>query len=594
MSETESAYLRADRSCDIVMKGGITSGIVYPKAVCRLAREYRFRSIGGTSAGAIAAAATAAAEYGRRTGLGTSFSELERLHETLSEEPVRGEGSRLFALFRPQPATARLFGALTAGLRRDRGFRRALLAAARHYAGPAFAGALLPLLTGIALALRAEGALGVAVTLVPWLLLAAGGALVGIALAMYRDATRRVPGNLYGLTTGMGDEALTPWLHGLLQRLSGKREDEPLTFGDLWGADRARKEVDLQMMTTCVTQGRAYRLPFAENEEKLFYFRVADMERLFPKGVVDWLVAHARPESGALATDEFLPLPLGRHLPVLVAARMSLSFPLLISAVPLQAIDFSREEKRPEPCWFSDGGIASNFPVHFFDAPLPNWPTFAVNLRYFEEEPPKRVVMPERNVDGIAEAFRRFESAGLAGFFGAVFDAMQNWRDNTQTRMPGFRDRIAHVCLGPGEGGLNLDMDGTTMAAIAASGEEAAELLASRFAPESTATLDWENHRWVRFRSTLASLEEMLSKLGPRLAPDYEPPQPGDANYAELVARAIDALPSYKWTSEARREDAIRAASELRELAASWLEVPRRFEKGAPKPMPELRARPKI
>jgi hypothetical protein len=24
--------------------------------------------------------------------------------------------------------------------------------------------------------------------------------------------------------------------------------------------------------------------------------------------------------------------------------------------------------------------------------------------------------------------------------------------------MPGFRDRIAHVCLGPDEGGLNLDM----------------------------------------------------------------------------------------------------------------------------------------
>jgi predicted acylesterase/phospholipase RssA len=53
-------YSRAGRKCDIIMKGGITSGIVYPKAVCRLALEYRFRSIGGTSAGAIAAAATAA------------------------------------------------------------------------------------------------------------------------------------------------------------------------------------------------------------------------------------------------------------------------------------------------------------------------------------------------------------------------------------------------------------------------------------------------------------------------------------------------------------------------------------------------------
>jgi predicted acylesterase/phospholipase RssA len=43
------------------MKGGVTSGIVYPLAVCELAKEFRFVNIGGTSAGAIAAAVTAAA-----------------------------------------------------------------------------------------------------------------------------------------------------------------------------------------------------------------------------------------------------------------------------------------------------------------------------------------------------------------------------------------------------------------------------------------------------------------------------------------------------------------------------------------------------
>jgi len=51
-----------DRFCDLVMKGGITSGIVYPKAITHLSQHYRFKSIGGTSAGAIAAAVTAAAE----------------------------------------------------------------------------------------------------------------------------------------------------------------------------------------------------------------------------------------------------------------------------------------------------------------------------------------------------------------------------------------------------------------------------------------------------------------------------------------------------------------------------------------------------
>jgi Patatin-like phospholipase len=45
--------------CDIVMKGGITSGVIYPLAVCQLAKTYRLRSVGGASAGAIAAAAAA-------------------------------------------------------------------------------------------------------------------------------------------------------------------------------------------------------------------------------------------------------------------------------------------------------------------------------------------------------------------------------------------------------------------------------------------------------------------------------------------------------------------------------------------------------
>ena len=51
--------------CDMVMKGGITSGVVYPQAILRLARKYRFRALGGGSVGALVAALTAAAELAR-------------------------------------------------------------------------------------------------------------------------------------------------------------------------------------------------------------------------------------------------------------------------------------------------------------------------------------------------------------------------------------------------------------------------------------------------------------------------------------------------------------------------------------------------
>jgi hypothetical protein len=64
---------------------------------------------------------------------------------------------------------------------------------------------------------------------------------------------------------------------------------------------------------------------------------------------------------------------------------MSLSFPILLSAVPLYAYDQEaecefREQHPPARCWFSDGGICSNFPMHFFDSPLPRWPTFGITL----------------------------------------------------------------------------------------------------------------------------------------------------------------------------------------------------------------------
>src|SRR2546430_11474928 len=71
------------RNCDIVMKGGITSGVVYPCALEELSHVYHFRNIGGTSAGAIAAAAAAAAELGRGKK-DAGFERLKTLPDHLS------------------------------------------------------------------------------------------------------------------------------------------------------------------------------------------------------------------------------------------------------------------------------------------------------------------------------------------------------------------------------------------------------------------------------------------------------------------------------------------------------------------------------
>ena len=41
-----------DRFFDLIMKGGVTSGVVYPPAIHHIAREGYLHGIGGTSAGA--------------------------------------------------------------------------------------------------------------------------------------------------------------------------------------------------------------------------------------------------------------------------------------------------------------------------------------------------------------------------------------------------------------------------------------------------------------------------------------------------------------------------------------------------------------
>src|SRR6266851_3655618 len=91
------------RKCDLVMKGGITSGIVYPAAVCELAREFQFVNIGGTSAGAIAAADYRRSEAGSNAG----FEALADLPRWLAERD--GDRSRLLGLFQPAPALASLY-----------------------------------------------------------------------------------------------------------------------------------------------------------------------------------------------------------------------------------------------------------------------------------------------------------------------------------------------------------------------------------------------------------------------------------------------------------------------------------------------------
>lgn len=593
--------------CDLIMKGGITSGIVYPRLAARLARDYRIKNIGGTSAGAIAAAACAAAELGRSTGNNPdAFEQLQKLPKELGEE--EHGVTRLLSLFQPTPPLRRHFALVLACLglasNGDRiasvlqaGFPRwlfllvlaqlllatqLLTGRAWHAAAPTTLAMLLaPLIVWHAAAalpwllrlLRREPAslpdlLGarlflaaLALMLVTaWppsahpLLLAiaslflatvtAGASIAFGAWRLFSSLLRGLHGNFYGICNGLTSNGssdprtgLTDWLEAYLKQLAGMSNiQRPLVFGDLWNGpgkwqveqpDASQRQINLEVVTTALSQHMPYALPFREGSGA-FYYDPAEWRRLFPAQVVDYLDSVAIPPEhgqplrspGGAVLQRLQP---GAKLPVIVAVRMSLSFPLLLSGVPLYAIDFT--EKRAQSAapvkrvWFSDGGISSNLPLHFFDELLPDHPTFAINLseehplhKIDDSQPPAkrgRVFLPENNRQGILRPWQAPDDstpAGLFSFLGSIFATMQRWRDESLFPYPGYRNRIAHVTLKSNEGGLNLNMPAPLIEVVSQSGETAGDMLYKKFHPDGGGQ-GWREHQRQRLLTVLGNLE---------------------------------------------------------------------------------------
>ena len=605
--------------CDIVMKGGITSGVVYPGAILSLAPTYRFRSIGGTSAGAVAAAIVSAAEHARR---GTDHVGFEKVIAELPDELGGAVGGKAFMLqlFQADKPTRPLFNAAT-GFMRPHGkvlgplrllvaFRRAAIAA-----GAVGVSSVLLCTVG-----DLDAAFGVAGVSASVAIFVAGG------VAETLRALRAIAANDFGfcrLGPGVGSTdkpALTSWLHERVQTAAGRTTGAPpLTFADLWGVDPATgpasadvarftalrtlsheandRLVDLHMITTDLTQGRPVRLPILydrhapeleDNADQLLFDRL-ELLRFFPAAVVEHLVRCSEPldadvrafESTLFHPDELetalrgddwanerarprlLRLPIGPDLPVVVATRMSLSFPILVSGVPLWRLVRSGGTSQIKRVIFSDGGITSNFPIHLFDSPLPRWPTFGLNLTTPEPGPLPDPDDAEKWVDpppapGADVPDRMREITDLVSFAGALVDAAQNWRDNSQARLPGFRDRISHIKLASKEGGLNLAMKRDAITRLNDRGKAAGRHLRERFAGVDGRTgpiPHWEDHRFARYRVTMAVMQRLLRSYRrgyTTRAPDDDVTTP----YAERLARGETAAP-FEFRTHERYEAAI-------------------------------------
>jgi hypothetical protein len=281
-----------------------------------------------------------------------------------------------------------------------------------------------------------------------------------------------------------------------------------------------------------------YQIPFSR-DEKEYYFDPKEWGQLFPPAVINLLTVNG---TDKMVWDPTTPgrslylLPKAELWPVVVAVRMSLSFPLLLSAIPLYARDWTlksvikdkndKKAIRVSKVWFSDGGISSNMPLHFFDAILPEHPTFAINLTEKQPDaddgnlktPPQpgfekwRVFLANENDQGLQRHWKSPNESGIAGLFDflvSVIETMQNWRDEIQFPYPGYRDRIVQIRQGEDEGGLNLNMPGEVITALGNAGENSAEQLIDRFINKG----GWDNHRKIRLRNLLAQLDLKLDDL---------------------------------------------------------------------------------
>jgi hypothetical protein len=588
------------QGCDLVMKGGITSGVIYPRAICQLAVKRRLHQVGGTSAGAIAAAAAAAAEYARDAGAGpggsadVGYPRLATLPNLLAERTAGN--TRLFHLFQPQHRTAALYRLASVWIGRggiwSKVFRSIIPAVRAVRPVPALVPGLL-LAMGVVWWLLFRNWIGF-IFAGPLALFV--GVPVAVVWSLYIRVRKDLRDNNFGLCSGMrtqgsGPLALTEFLTAEFNQIANQSSGGPLTFGDL-----EHKGITLKMLTTDLSLGTQNQLPFTS---RIWGFCPAEFADLFPDTVVRWLKDHSpdpagRPELEQLRAAGKWPLPAAKDMPVIVGVRMSLSFPGLLSTVPLHAIDHISPADpetglHPIVChYFSDGGITSNFPLHFFDAAVPRRPTFGIDLVKVDQlsrHPSCNVSMSDRKNDGILSRPTPIETVG--DFVGALTNTMQNWADSMQALVPGYRDRIVAVEHTKVEGGMNLDMPPGIISDLAERG---------RYAGLQTDTFNFTNHRWVRFRSLVQTLKDLIEPARTRL---QEPGRDGAPSYDQMINGTP---PSYHsgWDDQTRAAFTdVKAA--VVALGDTYAKVstsadsgqPGVISDGAPTPEPRLQVRPR-
>jgi hypothetical protein len=164
-----------------------------------------------------------------------------------------------------------------------------------------------------------------------------------------------------------------------------------------------------------------------------------------------------------------------------------------------------------------------------------------------------------------------------------------------QSEAPGFRDRIAHVRLGRQEGGLNLTMPPAIIQTLLQRGELAGKLLVDHFqipVPPPPFKMTWDNHRWIRLRTTL----DVLQRYSEDFRKTWQVSAAPCLDYPALVAAGMTpSSGAYPLCSSVQVASAKILAKCIIDIAvATGGPLSALSGHGAPHPLSDLHARPRF
>lgn len=412
----------------MILKGGVSSGLIYPEFIFQIRKAINISGFAGSSAGAIAAALGACAEYAWKNGD-------EEAYEKYANS-VRDLTKNLISLFDPSLPFRALFKAIL--LIAPGSGRANYIRAIMCFAPTLILGSLIafliswltdsqPIISSLLVVLGAFFAL--IIHIVSLLILAARNYNFGICK---------------GLT-------LSKWLENAMCEISNNTET--ICFHHFEEAG-----IKFRLAITHLNNGCGLILPTEKLKVK---FEKSEFAKIFPQKTMLYLESlQSNPDS------EIWELPLGPKMPILVALRISSSCPALFEQIPVYS-----DGKR---VFLSDGGICMNFPHDIF-----------------KNEENENIVIDIQTIDhnhlgervwNIKDENSQYLVA-INGLFSYVWELIKTMREGHAKHQIYLLDENFHcfrIGLKPNEGGMNLSQNPSSLEELMEIGRDAGAVVAKK------------------------------------------------------------------------------------------------------------------